>query len=101
MRTRQAHRGVEIVGTGGECSVEDGHVETRVDDIEHMRDAVGAARLGNRGLVRGIEGDAGESRIGDAIGETTSASLVVVRTDPGLEEVPTGGDERSRGAHST
>ena len=44
VRPRQRHRHVQVVGAGGERSVEDRHHEPRVDRVEHVGDAVLAAQ---------------------------------------------------------
>ena len=94
MRARQAHGRVEVVGAGGEGTVEDRHVEARVHDVEDMRDAVGPACFSHSSLVRGIECDTAESLIGDPIGEAARTGLVVVGADPCLKEVAACSDER-------
>jgi hypothetical protein len=40
VRPGEGHCQVEVVGTRGERTVEDGHHEPRVDRVEHVRDPV-------------------------------------------------------------
>ena len=52
-----------------------------------MRDLVGAARIGDRVSVTGVELDSAEAFVGDAIAERARAGGVVVGDHPGVEEV--------------
>jgi hypothetical protein len=98
VRLRQAHRHVEVVGPGGERTLEDRHHEPRVDGVHHVR----GARLARQGLDRARVGrvDLGrrEARVVDLGDGAVGALLGVVGHDDGLEEVATGRDGAERRA---
>ena len=87
VRPRQTHRGVEVVAAGIERASEDRHDEAWVNQIRHMRDLVGPARIGDRVSITGVELDSTEAFVGDAIAERSRAGGVVVGDHPGVEEV--------------
>ena len=59
----QAHRHVEVVGTGRQRAPEDRHDEPRVDGVEHVRRAVLARQRRHGGRVRGVDLGGDEPRL--------------------------------------
>ena len=60
VRVRQRHRHVHVGGAGLERAVEDRHHEPRVDGVQHVGDAVGAAELGDGRRVGRVDRRGGE-----------------------------------------
>jgi hypothetical protein len=93
VRARQAHGGVEIVGSRSERAVEDRHDVAGVDHVEHVGDAV-LATQGRDGLsTRRIQLSRDETRIAQPVDHGLGAQRVVVGHHPCLEEVAARRDE--------
>ena len=101
MAVRQAHRRVEVVGTGKVGAFEDRHDEARVDDVEDVGDGVCAAQRGDSLCVGRVDLRGDESLVGDARDQRLGAITVVVGHDDAVVEVATGGDERRRRTDAT
>ena len=82
VRTRQAHRGVEVVSAGQESPFEDAHHEPRVDHVEHVGDLVLPAclRHGFKG-DGGVDLDRAEPVVADARDQCRGPVTVVVADD--------------------
>ena len=87
VRAGQAHRHVEVVRTGGVRTVEDRHVEDRVDGVHDVRDPVLLAERGHRIRRRGVDLRRHEAVVAERLDRLRRAGQVVVGDHAELEEV--------------
>ncbi len=92
------HRHVEVVGAGGERTVEDRHVEDRVDGVHHVGDPVLRHSAVTESADGGVDLRRDEAVVAERLDRLRRAGPVVVGDHAELEEVATRRDRGEGGS---
>ena len=101
MRLRERHRHVHVIDLRGQRATEQRHHEPRVDRVHQDVATLGAEKLGDRLVVRGVQSHGGEAVAPRRLSGALGPALLAVRDDDVLEDVVASGDPGESGSHST